>query len=350
MNQEKIGKLIAELRKEKNLTQEELGRKLGVTKNAVSKWERGLSLMDMSLLKPLSVVLDISIVELLNGEKISKEKLNEKTEEVVENTIDYSRKEIKKNKYINIALTTLIIIIVLTLSFFTYKLILLERYTFKEPENVKEVVEGLKIKNELKIYKRTIPENEYLQIDDIKLRNDFKDYEKEEQPNLNVVNYTLKENDKTKSHFSFSKSSQNIDLFVSNDINFYIPKDYNVICPESSFTYADRKYFLLKNDINDDVDYINYVRENYFIKNNILMDRRTLMENFAFNLFTATIIPNVESITLITGDYRGYIYNIKGVREVHIIRNDQSYMFLFYGENLTTDDYITDLLSTLEIK
>lgn len=350
MNQEKIGKLIAELRKEKNLTQEELGRKLGVTKNAVSKWERGLSLMDMSLLKPLSVVLDISIVELLNGEKISKEKLNEKTEEVVENTIDYSRKEIKKNKYINIALTTLIIIIVLTLSFFTYKLILLERYTFKEPENVKEVVEGLKIKNELKIYKRTIPENEYLQIDDIKLRNDFKDYEKEEQPNLNVVNYTLKENDKTKSHFSFSKLSQNIDLFVSNDINFYIPKDYNVTCPESSFTYADRKYFLLKNDINDDVDYINYVRENYFIKNNILMDRRTLMENFAFNLFTATIIPNVESITLITGDYRGYIYNIKGVREVHIIRNDQSYMFLFYGENLTTDDYITDLLSTLEIK
>ena len=150
MNQEKIGKLIAELRKEKNLTQEELGRKLGVTKNTVSKWERGLSLMDMSLLKPLSVVLDISIVELLNGEKISKEKLNEKTEEVVENTIDYSRKEIKKNKYINIALTTLIIIIVLTLSFFTYKLILLERYTFKEPENVKEVVEGLKIKNELK--------------------------------------------------------------------------------------------------------------------------------------------------------------------------------------------------------
>ena len=350
MNQEKIGKLIAELRKEKNLTQEELGRKLGVTKNAVSKWERGLSLMDMSLLKPLSVVLDISIVELLNGEKISKEKLNEKAEEVVENTIDYSRKEIKKNKYINIALTTLIIIIVLTLIFFTYKLILLERYTFKEPENVKEVVEGLKIKNELKIYKRTIPENEYLQIDDIKLRNDFKDYEKEEQPNLNVVNYTLKENDKTNSHFSFSKSSQNIDLFVSNDINFYIPKDYNVTCPESSFTYADRKYFLLKNDINDDVDYINYVRENYFIKNNILMDRRTLMENFAFNLFTATIIPNVESITLITGDYRGYIYNIKGVREVHIIRNDQSYMFLFYGENLTTDDYITDLLSTLEIK
>ena len=54
MNQEKIGKFIQELRKEKGLTQDELAEKLGITKNAVSKWERGISLMDLSLLKPLS--------------------------------------------------------------------------------------------------------------------------------------------------------------------------------------------------------------------------------------------------------------------------------------------------------
>ena len=67
MNQEKIGKFIATLRKEKNLTQEELGNKLGVTKNAVSKWERGISFMDVSLLKPLSNILEVSITEILNG-------------------------------------------------------------------------------------------------------------------------------------------------------------------------------------------------------------------------------------------------------------------------------------------
>ena len=50
MNQERIGKFIAEYRKKQNLTQEQLAVKLGITKNAVSKWERGLSLMDMSLL------------------------------------------------------------------------------------------------------------------------------------------------------------------------------------------------------------------------------------------------------------------------------------------------------------
>ena len=63
MNQEKIGKFIAKQRKLKELTQEELAEKLGITKNAVSKWERGLCLMDMSLLKPLSEILGVSIKE-----------------------------------------------------------------------------------------------------------------------------------------------------------------------------------------------------------------------------------------------------------------------------------------------
>jgi len=65
MNQEKIGKFIAELRKEKNLTQSALTQELGVSTNAVSKWERGICLMDMFLLRSLSEILDISINELL---------------------------------------------------------------------------------------------------------------------------------------------------------------------------------------------------------------------------------------------------------------------------------------------
>ena len=69
MNQEKIGAFISQRRKQKNLTQEQLGEKLNVSKNAVSKWERGICLMDISLLEPLSNILDVSIAELLNGEK-----------------------------------------------------------------------------------------------------------------------------------------------------------------------------------------------------------------------------------------------------------------------------------------
>ncbi len=85
MNQEKIGKFIAEIRKQKKLTQEQLAEKLGVSINAVSKWERGICLMDMSLLKPLSEILDISINEILSGEQIKDEEFRNKADENIVN-------------------------------------------------------------------------------------------------------------------------------------------------------------------------------------------------------------------------------------------------------------------------
>ena len=114
MNQEKIGKFIAELRKQKKLTQEQLAEKLGITKNAVSKWERGLGLMDLSLLKPLSEILNVSVTEILNGEKFDEEEINSKNEEVLINTLDYSTnviKKVKKNKVLTILLTIVITIL-----------------------------------------------------------------------------------------------------------------------------------------------------------------------------------------------------------------------------------------------
>ena len=83
MDQIKIGKFIAELRKEKNMTQEELASILGISKNAVSKWERGICLMDMSLLKPLSNALDVSINEILAGEHIKSEDFINKSDETI---------------------------------------------------------------------------------------------------------------------------------------------------------------------------------------------------------------------------------------------------------------------------
>ena len=68
MDQNKSGKFIAKLRKEKNMTQEQLAEKMGVSINAVSKWERGLSFPDISLLIPLSEILNISLYDLLKGE------------------------------------------------------------------------------------------------------------------------------------------------------------------------------------------------------------------------------------------------------------------------------------------
>lgn len=74
MNQEKIGKFIYDLRKKYNLTQAELASRLHVTAQAVSKWENGRGVPDIELLKRLSEEFDVSITELIEGEKENKKK------------------------------------------------------------------------------------------------------------------------------------------------------------------------------------------------------------------------------------------------------------------------------------
>ena len=105
MNQEHIGKFIAECRKRKKITQSELAEKLGVTDRSVSNWENGKNMPDLSLFKPLCNILDITINELLSGEKLSKDEYQEKFEENIVNTINYSTKKISKyNKVISLFL------------------------------------------------------------------------------------------------------------------------------------------------------------------------------------------------------------------------------------------------------
>ena len=70
MDQAKVGKFIAQLRKERGLTQEELGQKVGVTNKTVSRWENGNYMPDIELLIPLGEILGVSVNELLAGERL----------------------------------------------------------------------------------------------------------------------------------------------------------------------------------------------------------------------------------------------------------------------------------------
>ena len=95
MNQIKIGKFIAECRKQKNLTQMQLSEKLGITDKAVSKWERGVAMPDTSIMLELCDILSISVNELLSGEKISMENNNQKNEQLL---FDMAKELEQKNK------------------------------------------------------------------------------------------------------------------------------------------------------------------------------------------------------------------------------------------------------------
>ena len=115
MNQEKIGKFIAECRRQRKLTQSELGEKLGVTEKSISNWENGRNMPDLSLFKPLCEELNISLNDLMSGEKVKEKEYRDKLEENIINTIDYSNKKIEsRNVFIGLILIVFGVLISIT--------------------------------------------------------------------------------------------------------------------------------------------------------------------------------------------------------------------------------------------
>ena len=96
MDQVKVGKFIAQLRKEQGFTQEELGQKIGVTNKTVSRWENGNYMPDIELLIPLGEALGVSVNELLAGERLSDEQFRKQADENLVDAVRESSFSIKE--------------------------------------------------------------------------------------------------------------------------------------------------------------------------------------------------------------------------------------------------------------
>lgn len=108
MDQIRIGKFIAQLRKEQGITQRQLADKLGISDKTVSKWECGNGLPEVALMLPLCSILNITVNELLSGERISETDYRLKAEKNMMNLIEENR----ENKR-NLLLSVLCVIITL---------------------------------------------------------------------------------------------------------------------------------------------------------------------------------------------------------------------------------------------
>ena len=106
MDQIKIGKFIAERRKQNNLTQMQLAEKLNITDRAVSKWENGKGMPDSSLMLELCDYLKISVNELLNGEMIEMKEYDKRAEELL---LEMARVDEQKNKRLMTSMWTILI-------------------------------------------------------------------------------------------------------------------------------------------------------------------------------------------------------------------------------------------------
>lgn len=92
MDQKKIGGFLKEIRKEKGITQEEFAEQLNVSGRTISRWETGTNMPDISLLIEIAEFFDVSIPEIINGERKS-ENMNEEVKEVVDKLSDYANAE-----------------------------------------------------------------------------------------------------------------------------------------------------------------------------------------------------------------------------------------------------------------
>ena len=134
MDNKKFGDFIKELRKEKQLTQKELGEKLNITDKAISKWERGLSFPDIAVLKDLAEFFEIDISELLNGERGKKQEIDiEKAiQEAIENYKNIEEKKKEKVQKVKKRIGVIsIIIFVFALILQIVYLIIFKRHNYE---------------------------------------------------------------------------------------------------------------------------------------------------------------------------------------------------------------------------
>ena len=136
MDQVKIGKYIAECRKDASLTQMQLAEKLNITDRAVSKWETGKAMPDSSIMLELCGVLNITVNDLLSGEKISMENSNQKNEQLL---LDMAKELERKNKTIWTSMWAIMIVSIIALLAGTFAV------AFLIPEGVWQAVAILAI-------------------------------------------------------------------------------------------------------------------------------------------------------------------------------------------------------------
>ncbi|MCI8435387.1 MAG: helix-turn-helix transcriptional regulator, partial [Clostridia bacterium] len=122
MDMQKIGSFLAALRKERNLTQDELGAQIGVTNKTISRWETGSYLPPVEMLQTLGDTFGVSINEILNGERISDGNYKDISEQNLKSALTKSDSVIAKHrKIMNWVIAVVVAALYVTISLITLK-------------------------------------------------------------------------------------------------------------------------------------------------------------------------------------------------------------------------------------
>ena len=208
MDLQKVGRFIAERRKDKKLTQEKLGEIIGVTDTTISKWERGINAPDISVLNKLSDILEVSVREILNG--CRKEENNQPEEDNTLQNIEYYAK-MTKLKYVKISSYIIVGILMLFAILFTisnYNQFKVYSISSKDSEYA---VEGYMIFNQ---------ERNLTIIKNIDIRDKFLGTEQEEKVKSIKVSIVTKDKNLVSVFYETSQNNVAINEYLLNKTYF----------------------------------------------------------------------------------------------------------------------------------
>ncbi len=202
------------------------------------------------------------------------------------------------------------------------------------------------IYNILTIRKKDLQNSDYFEFKNMKIRDDFKNYERLES---NVDSDTSPklvmrdENQKVIKTFWMGFADTYVYLLQA-DKTLFGTKDMRIV-------NTDLASILEENNIDNDIELFQYLWKQKNVKTNIFTSVKQMKENYVIQRMVSVIMPVVDNITLINGDYEGYIFNLKNnMKEVSILKNNQRYIFIFMNTHDLTDEYLTDILGTIVIE
>lgn len=180
-------------------------------------------------------------------------------------------------------------------------------------------------------------------LNTIYIRNDFEGFRKT-QDNQKFQKYVKASNDNLEIAFWAGTDKQYIELFnngtqVSSSTLKYFDK-----------LDIDRIY--KRNNIKNDVDLIKWVVENSNKRTNLLTSINHMKDYYFIQGFLKLILPyqDLVNVSIIDGEYEGFVYNRATLKEFHIIKNDKAYIFDFVNSDYFNTQYILELLGTTELK
>ena len=215
------------------------------------------------------------------------------------------------------------IVLLLFLGYLGFKWYMLNLFTIhSENSEHNKLVIGLNNQDSMTINTQTILEEEYLIFNGYKITM-----------NVNNIN----------SGFMTSIGKMYVNRFLEEDLTG------NKI--SAKISREERQKFLNEKQIKNDYDYIEYIKKNDPINNNIFTSLSAMKKNYLNNYIIEYMLPIVDKLTIINGDYEGFMLTInKNFKEVHILENNKTYIFTFAGESKYTDEDINNILNTLIIE